>query len=54
MLIVEATPTGFKELAKAQVLNNKQNTWVEPVYSNGLLYCKNNSGQLVCLDLSGK
>lgn len=40
---------GFKPEAQAQVLGGK--CWTTPVLANGLLYCRNAQGALVCLDL---
>jgi outer membrane protein assembly factor BamB len=52
LVIAEASPTGFKELARAKVLTGK--CWVVPVLANGRLYCKNNAGDLLCLEVSEK
>lgn len=51
LVIAEASPASFKELARAKVL--KDRCWVVPVLANGRIYCKNNTGDLVCLDASG-
>jgi len=54
LAIAEASPTGYKELASAQVLPNKK-CWTVPVLANGRIYARNNpDGRLVCLDVSGK
>ena len=54
LAIAEASPTGYKELASAQVLPKKK-CWTVPVLANGRIYARNNpGGQLVCLDVSGK
>lgn len=52
LVIADADPVGFKQLARAKVLGNR--CWVVPVLANGHIYCKNNTGDLVCLDVSGK
>jgi outer membrane protein assembly factor BamB len=52
LAVAEATPAGFKAVARAQVLGGK--CWTAPVLSNGLLYCRNAAGDLVCLDVRGK
>ncbi|MDD5261317.1 MAG: PQQ-like beta-propeller repeat protein [Methylacidiphilales bacterium] len=52
LVIASAAPDAFKELARAKVLD--QRCWVVPVLANGHIYCKNNVGDLVALDVSGK
>jgi outer membrane protein assembly factor BamB len=47
--LVAASPEAYRELAHANVL--KGPCWTLPVLANGLLYCRNNDGDLVCLDL---
>jgi len=49
--IAEVDPTGYKEVARTKVLDSR--SWVSPTLSNGLLYCRNNAGDLACLDLRG-
>ncbi len=49
LVIAEATPTGFKELSRAKVLNGL--CWTVPVLSSGKIYCRNHEGDLVCLDV---
>jgi len=45
-----ASPEGFRPTGKMQVLSGR--CWVAPVLSHGRIYCKNNEGKLVCLDVS--
>ena len=52
LVIAQAAPESFQEIARAKVL--KDRCWVVPVLANGRIYCKNNKGDLVCLDVSGK
>lgn len=53
LVIAEASPDAFKELASAKVLDGL--CWSVPVLSNGKIYCRNyDDGRLVCLDVSGK
>lgn len=47
--IVKATPERYELLARAQVLGGK--CWTAPVLANGLVYCRNAAGDLVCVDL---
>ncbi len=49
LVVAPASPEEFKPLARAQVLMGK--CWTVPVLANGLLYCRNAVGELVCLDL---
>jgi len=52
LMVAEASPAGFKPIARAQVLGGK--CWTTPVLANGRIYCRNQKGDLVCLDVSGK
>jgi outer membrane protein assembly factor BamB len=47
--LIVASPDAYREVARASVL--KGPCWTIPVLANGLLYCRNNGGDLVCLDL---
>lgn len=40
---------GYEELGSVQIL--KKPVWATPAFSNGLLYCRNNDGDAVCVDL---
>ena len=50
LIIAEASPEGFSELASAKILTGK--CWTTPVLANGRIYARNAAGQLVCLDVS--
>ncbi len=53
LAIAEASPTEFKQLSEAQILEGQ--CWTVPVLANGKIYARNNpDGQLVCVDVSGK
>jgi len=52
LVIAEALPEGFKELASAQILTGK--CWTVPVLANGRIYARNADGQLVCVDVLSK
>lgn len=52
LAVAPATAAGFKPLAKARVLDKR--CWVVPVLANGRIYAKNNEGDMVCLDVSGR
>jgi outer membrane protein assembly factor BamB len=49
LLLAEASPTDFKPLARAKVLNGV--CWTPPALANGLLYVRTAKGELRCLDL---
>jgi outer membrane protein assembly factor BamB len=52
LLMANAVPSGYTELASAQILEGK--CWTAPVLSNGRIYARNATGDLVCVDVSGK
>ena len=49
LVVAEATPTGYKELARDHVIGGK--CWTMPVLANGRIYCRNDRGNLVCFDV---
>ena len=49
LVIGEASPGGFKPLAREQVLGKR--CWVQPTYANGRVFCRNNDGDLVALEM---
>jgi len=49
LFVLEATPRGIEEHSRARVLSNI--VWTPPVLANGLLYCRNVAGELVCIDM---
>ena len=49
LLAADASPDGFKPLARARVLRGL--CWTTPVLCKGRLYCRDLPGELVCLDL---
>ena len=51
LVVAEASPKEYKEIARTPVLNSKARNWTAPVLANGLLYCKNSDGDLVCIDV---
>ena len=50
--LAEASPTGFQELAGAQVLGGNS-TWAPPVLANGHIYCRS-FASLACLNVATK
>lgn len=51
LVVAEASPREYKELARAALLNSKARNWTAPVLANGLIYCRNSDGDLVCVDV---
>ena len=49
LIIAEATPEGFKALKREPVLKGGV-YWTMPVLANGLIYCRNSLGDVVCMD----
>jgi len=49
LVVADASPAGYRELASAQVLTGK--CWTDPVLANGRIYARNWAGNLVCLDV---
>ena len=50
LVIAVASPEGFKQISRAKVLDGL--CWTVPVLSNGRIYCRNQDGTLICLDVS--
>jgi outer membrane protein assembly factor BamB len=50
LLIGEASPDGWNPSHEEQVLGGR--CWTMPIWSNGLLYCRNSRGDLIALTLS--
>ena len=48
LMVAPADPEGFKPTARAQVLGGK--CWTVPVLANGLIWCRNSRGDVVCVD----
>lgn len=49
LVIADASPEAYKELARAKVLSGR--CWVQPILSNGRIYTKNNNGDLLAIDV---
>ncbi len=49
LIFVVASPESYQELGRRQVLGEGVH-WTAPVLSDGFLYCRDNKGNLVCLD----
>jgi outer membrane protein assembly factor BamB len=50
MAIAEATPEGYKEISRWQVLGPK--CWTVPVISHHKIFARNAKGDLVCIDVA--
>jgi len=48
--LVNASPSGFNEMANFQVLGGKNN-WTPPTYANGRMHCRSSSGTWICLSM---
>jgi outer membrane protein assembly factor BamB len=51
LFIAKATPSSYEEISSASGVLART-CWTPPVLCNGLLYCRNNRGDLVCIDIS--
>ena len=51
IVIARADPKGYRELARAQVLEGR--CWAMPVLANGRIYARSNMGKMVCIDVCG-
>jgi len=51
LAVVQADPSGYKELARAQILS-KTRCWTVPTLANGRIYMRNAKGQMACVDVS--
>ena len=49
LVVAEASPEGFNPISRAQVLGGK--CWTAPTLANGRIYCRNATGDLICLDV---
>ena len=52
LVIAAASGAGYRELSRKKVLSGR--CWVQPALSGGKVFCKNNSGELVAIEVGGK
>ena len=52
--LVAVQPSAEKYIEKARLKVMDGKCWTQPVLANGLIYCRNNEGDLVCVDLKVK
>jgi len=50
LILAEASPEGFEELARSSLLSGR--CWTVPVFVNKRVYCRNAAGNLVSVDLA--
>ena len=51
LVVVEATPNAYKEIARAKVVNGK--CWSTPALSDGRIYVRSTT-EAACLDVSSR
>ena len=53
--IVEATPSEYSEIVEWELpfKNKALRAWAAPVYYDQKIYCKNQAGEIICIDVSG-
>ncbi len=49
LVFIEPDPAEYREIARTKVLDGGV-YWTYPVLANGLIYCRNSNGDIVCLD----
>lgn len=49
LVLAEINPNEYKEISRVNVLSGK--CWTIPVLANGLIYCRNAKGDVVCVDV---
>lgn len=52
LIVATPSPKGFQPISKAKVLSGK--CWSVPVLANGRIYCRDSTGEVVCLDVRAK
>lgn len=52
LVLVSARADKYEELSRAQVMGGK--SWTQPVLANGKIYVRNATGDVVCVDVSGR
>lgn len=51
LVVAEASPASYRELARAPVLSAQAKNWTAPVLAHGRIYARNGDGDLVCVDV---
>ncbi|HVK14719.1 MAG TPA: PQQ-binding-like beta-propeller repeat protein, partial [Gemmataceae bacterium] len=53
LVLVDATPTGYKEVGRVKALREGEKTWNNPAMVGGRVYVRN-AAEMACYDLTGK
>ncbi len=58
LVIADAAPEGYRELARGRVLEPgdrtreaKRKCWTAPILCRGMVFCRNDRGELACVDM---
>lgn len=49
LVVVEATPAGYRELRRMKVFADEASSFTPPVLAQGRIYCRSYDGEVVCL-----
>ena len=52
IILAEASPEGYKEIARTAEPILTGECWTPPTVANGRIYCRNTAGDVVCLELT--
>jgi outer membrane protein assembly factor BamB len=52
VVVVNATPEGYRELRRTKVFTGPADTFTAPVLANGKLYCRSYAGEVACFELA--
>ena len=52
LVLVDASPAGYKELGSAHVIEGR--AFTAPVFANGKVFARNTKGDVVAVDFSGR
>jgi outer membrane protein assembly factor BamB len=51
LIVAEANPSGYKEIARCSVGSRASKFWTFPVLCNGRICCRGYMGELICIDV---
>jgi outer membrane protein assembly factor BamB len=53
LYIAEAAPSSYQEISRCKIANQKGKElwWTSPVLCGSMIYCRNNMGDIVCIDV---
>jgi len=52
LAIVAADSTGYRQLRQTKVFHDSPETYTAPVLTNGRIYCRSYTGEVLCLELN--